>query len=81
MGALRIGTLLDYRKGEHAMGISDATEGTKGVLNLVEKLNITGSDWGERERKSAEMLAQFGVMVDQPGSNVYMDNVTILQNF
>lgn len=81
MGTLRIGTLSDYRRGEHAMGISDATEGTKELINLVEKLNITGSDWGDGERKSAEMLAQFGVLRAQPGSNVYMDNVMIVKNF
>lgn len=80
MGVLRIGTLSDYRRGEHAMGISDATEGTKEIINLVEKLNITGSDWGDEERKSAGMLAQFG-LVFRPGSNVYMDNVTMLKNF
>jgi hypothetical protein len=28
-GNVRIGTLFDYRKGEHKAGISDATEGTK----------------------------------------------------
>lgn len=41
MGSLRIGTLSAYRKGEHAKGISDVSEGTKKVVNKIEKLNIS----------------------------------------
>jgi|GEM_PF-4901723 len=50
MGTLRIGTLSDYRKGEHAKGISDVSEGTKKVVNKIEKLNISGKDWGHEEK-------------------------------
>lgn len=80
MGALRIGTLSDYRKGEHAKGISDALEGTKDIVNKIDKLNISGKDWGDQEKKSAEMLLKFGMHVE-PGANVTMVNSTFVKKF
>jgi hypothetical protein len=80
MGTLRIGTLSDYRKGEHAKGISDASEGTKDIVNKIEKLNISGKDWGDQEKKSAEMLLKFGMHVE-PGANVTMLNSTFVKKF
>lgn len=80
MGALRIGTLSDYRKGEHAKGISDALEGTKEIVNKIDKLNISGKDWGDQEKKSAEMLLKFGMHV-APGANMTMVNSTIVKKF
>ena len=80
MGTLRIGTLSDYRKGEHAKGISDVSEGTKKVVNKIEKLNISGKDWGHEEKKSAEMLLKFGINI-APGSNFSMQNSALIQKF
>lgn len=80
IGALRIGTLSDYRKGEHAKGISDVSEGTKKVVNKIEKLNISGKDWGHEEKKSAEMLLKLSIHV-APGANFSMQNSALIQKF
>ena len=80
MGTLRIGTLSDYRKGEHAKGISDASEGTKDIANKIDKLNISGKEWGDQERKSAEMLLKFGIHIE-PGATLNVLNTTFVKKF
>jgi len=40
MGGVRIGTLSDYRRVEHAKGISDPSEGTKKVIDRLDKFHL-----------------------------------------
>jgi hypothetical protein len=48
LGTIRIGTLHDYRRNEHIVGVSDPTEGTKSIeVNFLG--NIKTSDARDRE--------------------------------
>jgi hypothetical protein len=79
MGRLRIGTLSDYRQGEHAKGVSDATEGTKTVVNELENSHFHKKGWGDHEINSAKMLADFGVFVGHGADKVSIHGLTILK--
>ncbi|MFZ1908535.1 MAG: hypothetical protein WAU52_05580, partial [Burkholderiales bacterium] len=43
MGILRVGTLHDFRRMEHAKGIADPQEGKKRVSHLVKDLKLTST--------------------------------------
>jgi len=54
MGTIRVGTLFDFRKTEHARGVADSSEGTRTILALPDREIIT--------EDQAEKDAFFGMM-------------------
>ena len=55
-GYIRIGTLHDFRRTEHAEGISDPKEGKKSISHLIDKLAINQANW-EAQQSNPDLLA------------------------
>jgi len=64
MGQIRIGTLHDFRRSEHKMGISDPKEGTKRVSHYIENLDHTGEFIsGTNQGIDADSLEKMGLTI------------------
>ena len=80
-GYIRIGTLHDFRRTEHAQGISDPKEGKKSISHLIDKLTINQVNW-EAQQSNPHLLAlhQLGnERIEKVGSFVMM-GVTLERN-
>ena len=70
LGKFRIGTLSDYRRSEHAPGISDPSEGIKKITHQVGIITINSKEWTIEEKRQAKILSDFGLTV-VPGSGAH----------
>lgn len=73
-GSIRIGTLHDFRRIEHAKGISDPNEGKKAVSHHIDHLSFIGSD-PPRNSKDHRALDLGGVVIDTSGGG-YVGRIT-----
>jgi hypothetical protein len=55
-GYIRIGTLHDFRRTEHAKGISDPKEGKKSISHVIDKLAINQANW-DAQQSNPDLLA------------------------
>jgi hypothetical protein len=83
MGILRIGTLHDFRRIEHAKGIADPQEGKKEVSHHIRNLFVpTRDDPALQKNKDFQALAAFGVIkMSAEAANLTVENVTFSRAF
>jgi hypothetical protein len=76
LGLFRIGTLEDYRKTEHGLGISDPTEGEKTIsVDIISEHYKTGSD-------VPKSLSELGIVkTDSLSKNIYLEEIHVKTNF
>lgn len=72
-GHIRIGTLHDFRRTEHAQGISDPKEGKKSVNHKIEKLVVGPSNWdAQQNNPDFQALSKLGNIEVQQGAHLFM---------
>ncbi len=76
LGIVRVGTLHDFRKSEHARGIGDPQEGKKRVKKDIEHIEVDGPN-----DPNAGMLEMFGAIRLGPGAGVTLRNVRLVKSF
>ena len=73
-GYIRIGTLHDFRRTEHAKGISDPKEGKKSISHSIDKLEVNHAN-RETQQSNPDLLAleKLGIArIEKVGSFVMM---------
>ncbi|CAI8763129.1 Polygalacturonase [Pseudomonas brassicacearum] len=76
LGNVRIGTLHDFRRTEHKLGIADVNEGKKKVWH-----HIPYADTQAGDGIHVSALKEFGIIDLRLGSNVIFDNCVAVQDF
>jgi hypothetical protein len=80
-GYLRVGTLYDFRKIEHKIGIADPKEGKKTVTHHIKNLNVNSKNWKTKSTTlNYRSLKQFGIIADK-GVNLQFCNATFITDF
>jgi len=80
MGGVRIGTLSDYRRVEHAKGISDPSEGTKKVINSLDKFHLHEHKLRSRYNDTVAMLNYYGIPLAKGGQVISMGGGAFIKN-
>ena len=77
LGAIRVGTLHDFRRSEHKRGVADPQEGKKEVFHPIEELHITDPNSPE-----VRAIEQFGIFnFGNEPTNMKIQGLTIARSF
>lgn len=81
LGTVRIGTLHDYRRSEHKLGIADPQEGKKLVQHVIKQGKFNGNDLTAASSPDARALRDFRIFKLGAGCDVTIENVTMGMSF
>ncbi len=82
LGCIRVGTLHDFRKSEHPLGIFDSNEGKKQVSHHVENLFIENSnDPKNLNNLDYKSLSEFNAIKIENSRDITIENVTLTKRF
>lgn len=82
IGIIRIGTLHDFRRIEHNMGISDPQEGKKCISHHIDHLHIDDPENSNiKNNIDARALSAFGAVLLRNSKNITFHNCTVQKSF